>query len=383
MSTTTTLTTAKLAANRANAQRSTGPATPEGKARASRNSLKHGCYAEASRETMLALGEDPEEFDALLADLLDAYAPEDAIGRQMVEDLAKLYWRQRRWERASDGLLRAERKRWELDQHARAQGQPSGNETISRDYFARLGMRWHAGPAAQVDRLAELLATVRQRVEEKNFSEDLEWVFKLLYGETPLHRGQLIWFLWNYLHASHRAGKPVPETACEVLKKEVDEEIAGLRQSAERWERSREELAPAERDALLMPSSAQLEWMIEQGNRLDRAIDRKIRLLLAYRKKNSESRSQNSEVRSDLRTPMESIGLQKSERQKSEDGNREQGTGNRESGTGNRERGTADAEAPDIRIEETKPESPLESTEGETAGGHLAARIGAQVTRDE
>jgi hypothetical protein len=359
MSTTTTLTAAKLAANRANAQRSTGPVTPEGKARASRNSVTHGCYAEASRETMLALGEDPEEFDALLADLLDAYAPEDAIGRHMVEDLAKLYWRQRRWERASDGLLRAERKQWELDQQARAQGQPSRSETISRDYFARLGMRWHAGPPAQVERLAELLTTVRQRVEEKNFGEDLEWVFQLLYGEAPLHRGQLIWFLWNYLHACHGAGKPVPETACGVLKKEVDEEIADLRQSVERWERSRQELAPAERDALLMPYSAQWEWMIEQGNTLDRAIDRKIRLLLAYGKK--------SGVRS----------------QKSEDGNREQGTGNRESGTGNRERGTADAEAPDIRIEETKPRSPLESTEGETVGGHLAARIGAQVTRDE
>ena len=36
---------AQIAANRTNAQRSTGPTSPEGKARAASNSFKHGLYA--------------------------------------------------------------------------------------------------------------------------------------------------------------------------------------------------------------------------------------------------------------------------------------------------------------------------------------------------
>ena len=40
-------TQAQIDANRANAQKSTGPKTPEGKAKSRRNGLKHGLTAEA------------------------------------------------------------------------------------------------------------------------------------------------------------------------------------------------------------------------------------------------------------------------------------------------------------------------------------------------
>ena len=49
---------AQLAANRANAQFSTGPRTPEGKARVSRNAVKHGLN---SSKLFVRAGE-PEDF---------------------------------------------------------------------------------------------------------------------------------------------------------------------------------------------------------------------------------------------------------------------------------------------------------------------------------
>jgi hypothetical protein len=56
-----------LAAARRNAQHSTGPRTAAAKQNSKLNALKHGRYAlpENRRQAMLALGEDPEEFQCL------------------------------------------------------------------------------------------------------------------------------------------------------------------------------------------------------------------------------------------------------------------------------------------------------------------------------
>ena len=61
-------TPAKILANQENARHSTGPKTPEGKARAAQNALKHGLTA----ERILIPGEDAEAF----ADFRDGYFDE-------------------------------------------------------------------------------------------------------------------------------------------------------------------------------------------------------------------------------------------------------------------------------------------------------------------
>ena len=50
-------TPAMLAANRVNAQKSTGPSTAPGKARAALNSLRHGACAVRFPETLLQAGD--------------------------------------------------------------------------------------------------------------------------------------------------------------------------------------------------------------------------------------------------------------------------------------------------------------------------------------
>src|SRR5215472_3141555 len=57
------LTPKKLAANRANAQLSRGPITPEGLIRMRDSKIKHGAYAQHREEALHALGEDPEDFE--------------------------------------------------------------------------------------------------------------------------------------------------------------------------------------------------------------------------------------------------------------------------------------------------------------------------------
>jgi len=50
----------QIAANRANAQKSTGPRTQAGKAASSANAIKSGVYAQST----LIPGEDPAEYEA-------------------------------------------------------------------------------------------------------------------------------------------------------------------------------------------------------------------------------------------------------------------------------------------------------------------------------
>jgi hypothetical protein len=83
---------ARLAANAANAQHSTGPRTPEGKTRSSQNASKHGLTA---RELVIAPGEQ-EEFADLLADFQADVQPQGAIQQALFNELVAAAWNLRR-----------------------------------------------------------------------------------------------------------------------------------------------------------------------------------------------------------------------------------------------------------------------------------------------
>ena len=96
----------QIAANRQNSQKSTGPTSEEGKAIASKNSLKHGLLA---KEVVITDGdgaESQEEFDDLLASLTCQYNPQSTIEAMLVEKVAVAHWRLRRAQRYEVGLIR-------------------------------------------------------------------------------------------------------------------------------------------------------------------------------------------------------------------------------------------------------------------------------------
>ena len=79
-------------ANRANAQKSTGPASPEGKARASRNRLSHGYTA----SLYFAPGQDSSDFYENLANYLNHYQPVGPFEQALVEQIARHQWNYQR-----------------------------------------------------------------------------------------------------------------------------------------------------------------------------------------------------------------------------------------------------------------------------------------------
>ncbi len=91
----------QLQANRLNATQSTGPRTPEGKARAALNSVRHGLLA---RSCVLP-DEDREQFLALLAGREARYHPVGPEETYLVEQIACAQFRMERFLRIETGFL--------------------------------------------------------------------------------------------------------------------------------------------------------------------------------------------------------------------------------------------------------------------------------------
>ncbi len=91
----------KLAANRANAQKSTGPKTPQGKQN-SRNSRRKAFLA----STVVTDHESRGRFCNLLSSFYDEYQPEDNTERLLIEKMAVAHWRLLRiWSLETTGLI--------------------------------------------------------------------------------------------------------------------------------------------------------------------------------------------------------------------------------------------------------------------------------------
>ncbi len=86
------LSEAQLAANQANAQHSTGPRTPEGRAASSRNNLRHGFRS----LSVLLPGDNGHEYQELFDLLTEHFEPADLTEFRHVREMADAEWRLRR-----------------------------------------------------------------------------------------------------------------------------------------------------------------------------------------------------------------------------------------------------------------------------------------------
>lgn len=92
---------ARLAANRANAQLSTGPSSSKGKAASSQNNLRHG-LAGAFK---VLLSEEQAQFDQLVAALREEHQPSSPTEDILVSRMAEHHWLSRRAQRFQNNVL--------------------------------------------------------------------------------------------------------------------------------------------------------------------------------------------------------------------------------------------------------------------------------------
>jgi hypothetical protein len=95
-------TPAQITANQANAQKSTGPRSVEGKSASRFNALKHGIDA----QSIVIPGEDPAEYDALAEAYHREYRPESPSEAFHVRTMLRAAWQKLRLERVEADLTR-------------------------------------------------------------------------------------------------------------------------------------------------------------------------------------------------------------------------------------------------------------------------------------
>src|SRR5450631_2093544 len=95
-------TPAQITANRANAQKSTGPRSVEGKSVSRFNALKHGIDA----ASIVIPGEDPADYDALAAHYLQEFRPQSPSESFHVDSMLRADWQKGRLQRVEADLFR-------------------------------------------------------------------------------------------------------------------------------------------------------------------------------------------------------------------------------------------------------------------------------------
>jgi len=192
-----------LAANRRNAQKSTGPRTSEGKRRASH--LGRHSYATPNLEAfrqMTIVGDEPELLGRLERDLTEAWQPSNAMQALIVADLAMLYFKKAALERTLRLKRMLEVQQLVVATEDHMLGRDVIEPPIDDVFLRRFGYRG-VEPCqrafAESQRLLDLLQA---------HLEELDWnvapIMKALYGESPTVPAENIQRLFRALAAAEK-----------------------------------------------------------------------------------------------------------------------------------------------------------------------------------
>jgi hypothetical protein len=160
---------ARLAANAANAQHSTGPRTPEGKTRSSQNASKHGLTA---RELVIAPGEE-QEFQDLLCDFQADVKPQGAIQQILFNQLVAAAWNLRRVRRLESEPCNQDNPN-ELDRLARhhTRIERTFHRSLKELKALQTNAVVHASLPAQLRRDAPPLASANEIAKRTQYLEE-------------------------------------------------------------------------------------------------------------------------------------------------------------------------------------------------------------------
>jgi hypothetical protein len=272
------------------------------------NAVKHGCDAAPENEAavMRALGEDPERFAALKRELATAYGPGDALWDRQIDDLSRLYWRRNRIERMETGLMRDALE--QVEERRRVLARALGDVTFepSQCEAVALGLPKPTHPLVRLRMLISLWGVIRDEVQRRIFTlaqrNQIESYYQGELGWRPRQIGHLLGLLinWACLHEKqdqaeldkYVKGSFGSEAGVEARYQELllllEEQTAAVEAAFADEMQAQEEKDAIARDSCLAPEDETANMVLRLEMALDRAIDRKVRILLTMRKEHAQ-----------------------------------------------------------------------------------------------
>ncbi len=268
----------QVAANQANAQKSTGPKTPEGKARVALNSIKHGAYARADnsrRQIMLRRGEDPAEYERLHQDLADSWQPDDSMQAMVVKTIGDKTWEKLQLGQA---CLDAQLVSMELAQAQAHRGQLQARRWLRAVLpGASRGFCGTQDSPEKFEQIFRLLDRLQEWFEKETCPDEYPDLMDRLYGDFPTVAGQRIGELFRQLFDDDEA---VCEKARQELPNRIGQEKSDVQHDRELYYR---ELGLRAKARSYLPE----EKVAAKEAALERQIAEQIRLLLQLKSKRS------------------------------------------------------------------------------------------------
>jgi hypothetical protein len=244
-------TAAQTAANRRNAQKSTGPRTDEGKACSATNALRHGGYARANAITASVLDEDPQEIDTLIDAIVEELDPGTPMESIAAHNVANRILNQMRVDRLTAPL---------------AEGtDPEGNWEIFVD-----GYRFKYQYGLDLD--AALAA-----IDGKDIPSGFDWVWLIRRIQILEARGEWIEFVQTWPDGSTRLPQSLEEwiaTASAAIHRNF-EDLEEAQERADQMLMYRDEALAEERAERAEQAQRLLdhfERTTQLGDRVDRSV---------------------------------------------------------------------------------------------------------------
>ena len=263
-------------ANRHNAEKSTGPRTPEGKQNVAYNALQHGLYGKPCLQFMLATGEDPKELQQILTGLTESFHPFTAAQQMLVEDLAMLRWEKRRNQRAQAAAISFELEQLDIntEELRKQRDREESGLSFDRAAVAEKGLINMPDCPGKFRQIRDKLKLLLEQVNRKEFEVDVSNILLLLYGNQPSLRGNLLCTYFDRFLT-----QPPDEVQHEQLRLAVIDELIEWGQKYATFMRRYIEVSPARRDLCFAPTEAKWKLILRQEAGIDRQIERKTRLL--------------------------------------------------------------------------------------------------------
>jgi hypothetical protein len=275
-----TMSLKQLAANRCNAQKSTGPKTPEGRAVSKMNALKHGILSKEVLVRGLNIKESSRELSALHDWFWQELNPAGPMEEMLVDQIVTTHWRLRRaltaesgeialsvdggqWNRSRPNL-KLKVMRWELsgDPVHAVQDSVLGNSVLKR---------WLGEVRAQVEKDGELTEAAVQKFQYHDKQNRLSLALENLR-----------------LRLSQNANGADEATRRGENKKQalafIDRELADLRWLQNRCAKREAADEEARQAAAALPSMEVLEKILRYETKLERQMYRAVSQLERLRR---------------------------------------------------------------------------------------------------